>query len=142
MADGLTMQRALLTEALLRGFGTAKELAHAGGFSVMTAERYRRGETVPDALTLVRLIGKSRVVAHAVLRMAGLDDLSLNMEQARLVSALAELETERVKRNADLAMAAAKAKARWAAQDAAASCGGGSAAATAGGAYSREAGPR
>ena len=95
----------LLTEAMQRAFGTAKELAYAGGFSVPTAERYRRGDTFPDAMTLIRLISKSRVMADAVLRMAGLDDLSLDQEQARLVRSLAELEAKRAKRNADLAAA-------------------------------------
>jgi len=101
----LIVPRQLLTEAMQRAFGTAKELAYAGGFSVVTAERYRRGESVPDALTLTRLMAKSRVIADAVLRMAGLDDLSLDLEQARLVRSLAELEAKRAKRNEDLAAA-------------------------------------
>ena len=101
----LTVPRELLTEAMQRAFGTAKELACAGGFSVVTAERYRRGESFPDGLTLTRLMGRSRVIAEAVMRMAGLDDLSLDQEQARLVRSLAELEAKRAKRNADLAAA-------------------------------------
>jgi hypothetical protein len=96
--------REILTEAL-RAYGTAKELALAGGFSVNTAERYRRGEGLPDVLALTRLMGKSRLIAEAVLRMAGLDDLSLDQEQARLVRSLAELEAKRARRHAGLAQA-------------------------------------
>jgi hypothetical protein len=132
----------LLTEAMQRAFGTAKELAYAGGFSVPTAERYRRGDTFPDAMTLIRLISKSRVIADAVLRMAGLDDLSLDLEQARLVCALTELEQKRVKRNEALAVAAAKAEARWRAADAAASRQDKRAAATLGGGDTPGAGTR
>ena len=95
----------LLTEALRTGFGSCKELAVAGGFSVKTATRYRTGETLPDVITLARLMGRSRVVAEAMLRMAGLDDLSLDQEQARLVRALSELEAKREARNAALAQA-------------------------------------
>ena len=99
----------LLTEAMQQAFGTAKELAYAGGFSLCTAERYRRGDTCPDAMTLIRLISKSRVIADCVLRMAGLDDLSLDQEQARLVRSLADLEAKRAQRNEDLASAYAMA---------------------------------
>jgi len=99
----------LLCDAFQQAFGTAKELAHAGGFSVNTAERYRRGDTVPDALTLTRLMGRSRVIADAVLRMAGLDDLSLDQEQARLVRSLADLEAKRAARHEVLAQAYAMA---------------------------------
>jgi hypothetical protein len=101
----LIVPRELLTEAMRRAFGTAKELACAGGFSVITAERYRRGEGFPDGLTLTRFMGRSRVIAEAVMRMAGLDDLSLDQEQARLVRSLAELEAKRAKRNEALAAA-------------------------------------
>jgi hypothetical protein len=95
----------LLTEAMQRAFGTAKELAYAGGFSVATAERYRRGDSFPDGLTLTLLMSKSRVITDAVLRMAGLDDLSLDQEQARLCRSLAEIEQRRAARNEDLAAA-------------------------------------
>jgi hypothetical protein len=96
-------QYRIVTEALRLGFPTAKHLALAGGFSVQTAVRYRRGETCPDALTIARLMGRSRAVAEAMLRLAGLDDLSLDHEQARLVRALADLETKKAGRYADMA---------------------------------------
>jgi hypothetical protein len=97
---------ALLTEAMRRAFGTAKELAHAGQFSVITAERYRRGEGFPDALTLTRLMGKSRLIAEAVLRMAGLDDVWLDQERERLLRELTDLQQKRAPHVA-AAMAAA-----------------------------------
>lgn len=98
---------ALLTEAMRRAFGTAKELAHAGQFSVVTAERYRRGESFPDALTLTRLMGKSRLIAEAVLRMAGLDDVWLDQERERLLRELTDLQRKRAPHVA-AAMAAAE----------------------------------
>jgi hypothetical protein len=98
-------QHKLLAEALRLGFGSAKEMAAAGNISVHTATRYRRGETYPDVFTLARLMRHSRVVAEAMLRMAGLDDLSLDQEQARLVRSLAQLEARRATRHADLATA-------------------------------------
>jgi len=97
----------LLTEAMQRAFGTAKELAFAGGFSVVTAERYRRGEGFPDALTLTRLMGKSRLIAEAVLRMAGLDDVWLDQERERLLRELTDLQQRRAPHVA-AAMAAAE----------------------------------
>jgi transcriptional regulator with XRE-family HTH domain len=84
-----------LVEAF-RAFGSTKELARAGGVSMETANRYRTGRTVPDLLTLARLMRNSRAVADAVLRLAGLDELSLDLEQARLVRALADLEQRRI----------------------------------------------
>jgi hypothetical protein len=89
------MQHRLLTEALLRGFGTAQELATAAGVHLDTAKRYRRGETYPDALTVARLMRHSRLVVDAMLRMAGLDDLSLEQEQARLLRELLDLQQRR-----------------------------------------------
>lgn len=82
--------------AAFRAFGTAKQLARAGGCSVPTAQRYQRGETTPDVLTLARLMAQSRAIADAMLRLAGLDDLSLDIEQARLVRSLADLEQKRL----------------------------------------------
>jgi hypothetical protein len=102
------MQRRLLTEALLRGFGTAQALATAGGVSLDTAKRYRRGDTYPDALTVARLMRHSRLVVDAMLRMAGLDDLSLDQEQARLLRELLDLQQRRTPYVA-AAMAAAEA---------------------------------
>jgi len=100
-------QHRLLTAALCSGFPTAKHLAAAGGVSVQTAERYRRGETSPDALTVAKLMRHSDVVVQAMLRLAGLDDLSLEQEQVRLVRALADIEQKRAARNAVLAEALA-----------------------------------
>ena len=91
----MTIQRQLLTDALRLGFGTAKELAHAGGVSLNTAERYRRGETYPDALTIARLMRHSRAVVDAMLRLAGLDDVWLEQEQARLLHELIDLQQRR-----------------------------------------------
>jgi hypothetical protein len=101
------MQHRLLTEALLRGFGTAQELATAAGVHLDTAKRYRRGETYPDALTVARLMRHSRLVVDAMLRMAGLDDLSLEQEQARLLRELLDLQQRRAPHVA-AAMAAAE----------------------------------
>jgi hypothetical protein len=105
MSGGPVNHRHLLTEALRAAFPTAKHLALAGGVSIPTAERYRLGRTFPDVFTLARLMGASRAVAEAMLRLAGLDDLSLDQEQARLVRALADLEAKRTARHADLAAA-------------------------------------
>ncbi len=89
---------AILTAALL-AFGPAKELARAAGCHLVTAHRYRNGETIPDALTLTRLMSRSRAIADAVLRMAGLDELSLEIEEARLLREVAELREKRARRN-------------------------------------------
>jgi hypothetical protein len=102
-------QRWVLVEALKAGFPSAKHLAIAGGISVNTAERYRRGETYPDVFTTARLMRHSRAVADAMLKMAGLDDLSLDQEQARLVRELAEIEQKRAGRHAAMATAYAAA---------------------------------
>lgn len=85
---------ALLTEAL-RAFGTAKVLARAASCHPKTAERWQRGDTQPDVLSLTKLMGKSRAIADAILKMAGLDDLSLAQEEARLVRELTELRNSR-----------------------------------------------
>ena len=89
------MQHRLLTAALLQGFSTAQELATAAGVSLDTARRYRRGHTYPDALTVARLMQHSRLVVDAMLRMAGLDDLSLDQEQTRLLRELLDLQQRR-----------------------------------------------
>lgn len=101
-------QRWVLVEALKAGFPSAKHLAIAGGISVNTAERYRRGETYPDIFTVARLMRHSRVVRDAMLRMAGLDDLSLDQEQAQLVRDLTELQRKRMARHERLAVAYAE----------------------------------
>jgi hypothetical protein len=98
-------QHRLLTEALRIGFPTAKHLALAGGFSVQSAVRYRRGETYPDVFTTARLMRHSRAVADAMLKLAGLDDLSLELEQARLARSFIAIEAERTAQNAALAKA-------------------------------------
>ncbi len=89
---------AILTAALL-AFGPAKELARAAGCHLVTAHRYRNGETIPDAITLTKLMRRSRAIADAVLRMAGLDELSLEIEEARLLREVAELREKRARRN-------------------------------------------
>jgi hypothetical protein len=103
----LISQHKLLAEALRLGFGTAKEMAAAGGISVQSAIRYRRGETYPDVFTIARLMRQSRIVAEAVLRMAGLDDVWLDQEQARLLRELIDLQQRRAPHVA-AAMAAAE----------------------------------
>ena len=95
MAGGMILQRQLLTDAMRRAFGSAKELAIAGGVSPNTAERYRRGETFPDLMTVLRLMRHSRAIVDAVLRMAGLDDVWLDQEQARLLRELIDLQQRR-----------------------------------------------
>lgn len=47
---------------------------------------------MPDPLRLARLMGRSRAVAHAMLRLAGLDDLSMDLEEARLRGELRVIE--------------------------------------------------
>lgn len=101
------MQHRLLTDALLRGFGTAQELATAGGVSLDTAKRYRRGETYPDVFTLARLMQHSRVITEAMLRLAGLDDVWLDQERERLLRELIDLQQKRAPHVA-AAMAAAE----------------------------------
>jgi hypothetical protein len=88
------MNAATLTSAI-RESGSAKEIARAAGCSVATAARYRRGETLPDPLGLARLMGWSRSIANAMLRLAGLDDLSMDLEEARLRQELQRLQAKR-----------------------------------------------
>lgn len=88
------MSAASLTSAI-RDAGSAKEIARAAGCSVATAARYRRGETMPDPVGLARLMGWSRQIANAMLRLAGLDDLSMDLEEARLRQELRQLEARR-----------------------------------------------
>jgi transcriptional regulator with XRE-family HTH domain len=88
------MNAATLTSAI-RDSGSAKEVARAAGCSVATAARYRRGETLPDPVGLARLMGWSRGIANAMLRLAGLDDLSMDLEEARLRQELQRLQAKR-----------------------------------------------
>lgn len=85
---------ALLTEAI-RDYGSAKEVARVVGCSEGTAARYRRGETMPDAVGLARLMRRSSRIAQAMLRLAGLDDLSMDLEEARLREELQRLQAKR-----------------------------------------------
>lgn len=91
------MSGAILTDAI-RDFGTAKQIARVARCSVATAARYRRGETMPDPLRLARLMGGSRRIADAMLRLAGLDDLSMDIQEARLAAELHQLRTKRIAR--------------------------------------------
>lgn len=88
------MSGAVLTAAIA-DFGTAKEIARIVGCSPATAGRYRRGETMPDPLALARLMGRSRTIADVMLRLAGLDDLSLDLREARLRQELQRLQAQR-----------------------------------------------
>jgi len=100
------MNSATLTTAI-RDFGTAKEIARVVGCSEATAARYRRGETMPDPLGLARLMGRSRSIANAMLRLAGLDDLSMDLEEARLAHELRRLQAQRAEQaNAHAALCA------------------------------------
>jgi len=86
------MNSATLTAAI-RDFGSAKEVARIVGCSEATAARYRRGQTMPDPVALARLMGRSRQIAQAMLRLAGLDDLSMDLEEAHLRRELRRLQT-------------------------------------------------
>jgi len=88
--------------AAFRAFGTAKELANAGGISPITAYRYQNAMTTPDLRVVTRLMGKSREIRDAVLRMAGCDDVSLELETARLTKLLADLQERRAMAYAEL----------------------------------------
>lgn len=88
------MTSATLTGAI-RDSGTAKEVAAVGRCSEATAARWRRGETMPNPVSLARLMGWSRGIANAMLRLAGLDDLSMDLEEARLKQELRRLEARR-----------------------------------------------
>lgn len=88
------MNGAVLTSAI-RDFGTAKEVARVVGCSEDTAARYRRGETMPNPVALARLMGHSLKIAQAMFRMAGLDDLNPDLEEARLRHELRKLEASR-----------------------------------------------
>ena len=102
----MTTQHEILATAMRLAFGTAKEMAAAGNISVQSAIRYRRGETCPDVFTVARLMRHSRLIVDAVLRMAGLDDVWLEQEQARLLHELIDLQQKRAPHVA-AAMAAA-----------------------------------
>jgi transcriptional regulator with XRE-family HTH domain len=79
----------------IREFGSAKKVARAAGCSVATAGRYQRGETIPDAVTIARLMAASRCIADAMLRLAGLDDVSLHLQEMRLERDLEQLRARR-----------------------------------------------
>lgn len=81
--------------AAIKDYGSAKEVAEAGGCSEATAARYRRGETMPNPMVLARLMGRSRAIATAMLRMAGLDDESMDLEEAWLKRELHLLRAKR-----------------------------------------------
>lgn len=101
------MNTATLTDAI-RDFGTAKEIAQAVGCSVATAARYRRGETMPNPMILARLMGRSRTIAQVMLQLAGLDDVSMDLEEARLRRELHRLQAQRAEQsNAVVALRAA-----------------------------------
>ncbi len=70
--------------AAIRQLGSAKHIARLAHCSERTARRWRIGSRLPDPLRLTRLMGLSRAVLDAVLRMAGLDDASLDAREARL----------------------------------------------------------
>lgn len=91
---GCAVNAAILTDAI-RDFGTAKEIARACDCSEATAARYKRGETMPDPIRLARLMAKSRDIANAMLRLAGLDDMSMDLEEARLTRELRKLQARR-----------------------------------------------
>lgn len=81
--------------AAIRDYGSAKDVAEAAGCSEATAARYRRGETMPNPVGLARLMNRSRAIAAAMLRMAGLDDESMDLEEAWLRRELHLLQAKR-----------------------------------------------
>jgi hypothetical protein len=84
----------VLTDAI-KDFGTAKEVARVIGCSERTAATYQNGKYLPKINGLARLMRHSRAIADAVLRMAGLDDISLDLEEARLIRELREFQAKR-----------------------------------------------
>lgn len=109
--QGCAVNAATLTDAI-REFGTAKEVALAAGCSVATAARYRRGETMPNPVTLARLMGRSRQIAEVMLRLAGLDEQSMDLEEARLERELLLLQAKRAERSNTDGHATSRAAAR------------------------------
>ncbi len=75
----------------LRSAGTAKQIARVAGVSKSTAQRYRAGHSVPPVLELSRLMRWRIGIVAAVLRMAGLDDASMDAREARLTHDLHRL---------------------------------------------------
>ena len=88
--------------AAFRAFGTAKELALAGGISPITAYRYQNALTKPDLDVVTRLMGKSRAILDAVLHAAGCDDVAIDLEIDRITRLLADLQEQRAQIYADL----------------------------------------
>ncbi len=85
----------------LQQVGSAKVLARLAEVSPKTAQRWQSGETQPDAGTMLLLMRRSRHVADAVLRAVGLNDLLMDVEEARLVADLARLRARRTRREAN-----------------------------------------
>ena len=81
----------------LRELGTAKQAARIADVSHRTMERWQRGEGQPPCHVLIGLMGKSMAFARAVLRQAGLTDLLMDIEEARMVAALAEHRAKRLR---------------------------------------------
>lgn len=81
----------------LRGVGSAKVLARLAGVSPKTAWRWQQGETQPDATTMVLLMARSQALANAILRAAGLTDLLMDIEEARMLAAFAEHRAKRLR---------------------------------------------
>jgi hypothetical protein len=67
------------------------------GCSERTAETYQNGTYLPKIPGLVGLMRHSRDIVDAVLRMAGLDDISHDLEEARLIRELRELQAKRAR---------------------------------------------
>lgn len=88
---------AIAIATALRGVGSAKVLARLAGVAPKTAGRWQRGETQPDAATMVAMMGQSPKLLNAVLRAAGLSDILMDIEEARMVAALAEHRAKRLR---------------------------------------------
>ena len=84
--------------AAIRSHGPAKQAARTLGVSPKTAERWGRGENLGALITAARVMSRSRSIADAVLMLAGLDDASLDAEEARLAQQIAEVRARRAAR--------------------------------------------
>ena len=91
-----------LSEALRSAFGTARELEAAAECSERSAFRYFNGESVPNVVTLARLIRRSPTFLAAFLEYAGLDERSLAIAAQKLRYDEAALKRDWTANSADM----------------------------------------
>jgi len=84
--------------AALREAGSAKEIGLLAGKPYRTVERWMRDEAEPSASVVLRLIGRSKPFARAVLRAAGLTDLELELDAIALLRRAEEQAAKRAAR--------------------------------------------